>query len=286
MATKRYINTRFWSDTYVDDLDPTEKLMFLYFLTNERTTLAGVYELPLKIMAVETGIDKSMIEKILRRFEDDGKIWYIEGWVWIKNHIKHQNYENPNIQKGIARIMAELPPKVLKQIAVIDSLWIGYADPMYAQPHLDSNLDLDLNSNSDSNKGSTSEPSEKVSYKPVKEKKPGCPQTKWKNKKRAERGKQPKFSDNSLLRNIHYFKDQAMSIHGQDYPTLSAPSGKMMKGFKNVSKFADLKKIIDWWLEGGGEYADYTPDAFIAESTVNKFKAQKGSNKKSNIIKV
>ena len=62
------INTRFWIDDYISHLDPTEKLMFLYFLTNPLTDICGVYEIPLKNIALDTGIDKEMVEKIIKRF--------------------------------------------------------------------------------------------------------------------------------------------------------------------------------------------------------------------------
>ena len=65
MAKARYIHTKFWSDDWISRLDPVEKLLFIYLLTNERTNICGVYELPLKFMAVETGIEKDMVEKIL-----------------------------------------------------------------------------------------------------------------------------------------------------------------------------------------------------------------------------
>ena len=37
MAKTRIINTRFWIDDYTSNLDPIEKLLFLYFLTNTAT---------------------------------------------------------------------------------------------------------------------------------------------------------------------------------------------------------------------------------------------------------
>ena len=144
---------------------------------------------------------------------------------------------------------------------------------------------LDIDTNIETNiETLTSSPcsdvSEEVNYQPVKEKPAGCPQTYWKNKKREAIGKQPTFSSSELLENIRYFKEQAMTVHGCDFKTLSAPSGKMLKGFKNISKYADLEKMIKWWFDSGGEYADYTPDAFISESTVNKYEAK--NNKKPN----
>lgn len=95
------VSTSFWSDHYVADLDPTEKLLFLYLLTCERSTLAGVYELPLKVMAVESGIETEMVRKVLLRFEGDDKVKFQEGWVAIKNFLKHHEHGSPTVRKGI-----------------------------------------------------------------------------------------------------------------------------------------------------------------------------------------
>ena len=40
---QRYINTKFWDDNYVIQLDPSEKLMFIYFITNPLTNICGIY---------------------------------------------------------------------------------------------------------------------------------------------------------------------------------------------------------------------------------------------------
>lgn len=116
MAKNRMINTRFWADSWIVSLDPTEKLLFLYLLTNERTNLSGIYELPLRYIAVETGIDREMIERILTRFENDGKVQYIDGWIYLKNFQKYQNKKNPSIKLGIKREMSSLPASVLSRI--------------------------------------------------------------------------------------------------------------------------------------------------------------------------
>jgi len=64
MAKQRYINTKFWSDTFISELNPLDRYLFLYFLTNEHTNIAGVYELPLKTIAFETGIELDMLKKM------------------------------------------------------------------------------------------------------------------------------------------------------------------------------------------------------------------------------
>lgn len=142
MARSRYINTKFWSDTYVDTLDPSEKLLFLYFLTNERTTISGVYELPVKIMAVETGFDRSMIEKIIERFSKDGKMFYEDGFVIMINAHKHQNLRNSKITAGIEREISELPNKIREKLKSHMSHTLVIDDSLHFNSNLNSNLDL------------------------------------------------------------------------------------------------------------------------------------------------
>jgi len=113
---QRMVNTRFWDDNYTSNLDPIEKLMFLYFLTNTSTNISGVYEIPIKKIANETGIDKEMVIKQLDRFARDSKIFYIEGWIGIKNFIKHQSI-NPSVEAGIARCMKEVPIAMINRLS-------------------------------------------------------------------------------------------------------------------------------------------------------------------------
>ena len=111
MSKNRMVNTRFWDDSYIIDLDPSEKLLFLYLITNPRTETCGAYELPKRIAAVETGLDEGMIMKILLRFERDGKIVISDGWVWIKNFSKHQVW-NPSMKEGAEKTFALIPLKL------------------------------------------------------------------------------------------------------------------------------------------------------------------------------
>jgi len=114
MAKSRVVNTRFWDDCYIADLDPTEKLLFLYFLTNNSTNISGIYEIPLKKVAIETGIDKEMVEKIVSRFTKDGKIFYVNGWVCLRNFVKNQNQQSPQVKKGIERELELIPSHILE----------------------------------------------------------------------------------------------------------------------------------------------------------------------------
>lgn len=117
MAKQRYINTRFWSDNFISSLNPLDRYLFLYFLTNEHTNISGIYEVPLRTISFETGIELDMLKKMLERL--DTKIYYIDGWIYIKNFAKHQAV-NESIVKGISASKRIVPDSVLKKIAEID----------------------------------------------------------------------------------------------------------------------------------------------------------------------
>lgn len=117
MAKQRYINTRFWDDGYIVGLDPIEKLLFLYFLTNPLTEISGAYEIPLRRIAFDTGIDADMVLKILRRFADEDKIIYRDGWILICNFIKHQS-ANPKIAQGIENAVSRCPDWIKDRLSI------------------------------------------------------------------------------------------------------------------------------------------------------------------------
>ena len=145
MAKNRYLNTKFWTDNYViNDLDPIEKLAFIYLITNPYTNICGIYELPIKVMAIETGIDRDNLEKaVIPQLVRDGKIFYKDGWVAIKNFIKHQTV-NPSILKGISEGLAKAPQEMRDFIGQpVDSL----SQPVTACGQALSNLNLNLNLN-------------------------------------------------------------------------------------------------------------------------------------------
>ena len=127
MAKTIMLNSRFWEDNYISELDSIEKLLFLYCLTNPRISLSGIYEVPLRNISLDTGIDRVLIPDIFKKFETDKKIAYFDGWICIINYPKHQNYQSPTILKGV-----ENEFKLIPQLIVDKCLIIGYPiDTLY-----------------------------------------------------------------------------------------------------------------------------------------------------------
>ncbi len=108
MSKLRSVNTHFWNDNYIIDLDPLEKLLFLYLLTNPNTNMLGIYELHVRKIAFETGIDKDMVLKIFERFTEAEKVKYKDGYVILQNFLKNQSF-NGNMQTSAVKSWNELP---------------------------------------------------------------------------------------------------------------------------------------------------------------------------------
>lgn len=141
MSKNRMINTKFWSDTYISSIDPLEKLLFLYFITNQYTNICGIYEIPLKQVALDTGIDRDNLEKVfLPRLANAGKIFYIDGWVYIKNFLKHQKASG-NVQLGVDNGLNEVPSEIMAKIKLI-----GDTPPSHPQHSLKLKLESELKS--------------------------------------------------------------------------------------------------------------------------------------------
>lgn len=115
MAKIRPFDTHFWDDQYVSELDPIEKLMYGYFFTSPLSGLSGVYEITKKRIGLDTGIESTMVGKLIQRFIDDHKIAYAKGWVILYNHLRHQPL-NPNVCKAISRELKDAPSEVIDEL--------------------------------------------------------------------------------------------------------------------------------------------------------------------------
>ena len=139
------LNTKIWSDSWIrQKLNPLDRYLFIYFLTNAHTSICGIYELPIEIIAFETGLDENDLNKsLLPRLKP--KIMYKNNYVIIPNFIKHQNCKSPKVITGI---MAEIShiPEIIMDIA------IGYGYPMDTISHLNSNSNSNSNTNPNINK--------------------------------------------------------------------------------------------------------------------------------------
>ena len=151
MATQRYISTSFWDDAWVQSNDPSEKLMYLYLMTNPLTNIAGIYKITDKRIHDDTGFNVDMVHKLLDRFATAKKAYREGEYIIIPKWPKHQKWtEKKTIETGIRKIISELPKSIRdKAIKVgylypIDTVPISYPySPSYSDSDIDSDIDRD-----------------------------------------------------------------------------------------------------------------------------------------------
>ena len=124
MSKLRSVSTAFWSDPFIEELSTSEKLLYLYLITNEKTNMLGIYEVSFKKISFETGINKDVIEKAFKGFERLSKVKYVNNHVVLINFMKHQNF-NTNMKKSAIDVYNNLP-EVLK----VQGLKIDKSNPL------------------------------------------------------------------------------------------------------------------------------------------------------------
>jgi hypothetical protein len=165
MAIQRYISTSFWDDPWIVSLEPLEQFLYLYFLTNPLTNIAGVYQISIRRMVNDTKLEEAEIRRIIEKFQDAGKAYYYKNeFLALPNWPKHQRWENrKKIQGGIDACLKKLPQNIivfLKEIGYkypMDNLSITYPyhtdklfmpdiyDRNYSDTDFDPDLDIDTN---------------------------------------------------------------------------------------------------------------------------------------------
>ena len=110
----RYIANEFWDDKYIRSLEPIEKYVFLYLLTNPHFHISGVYSLTMKRAAIETDLGEELIQNCLAKFAHDDKIFYLNNaFVVIPKSLAYKPL-NTSIMTSVIKVLNELPQVIKK----------------------------------------------------------------------------------------------------------------------------------------------------------------------------
>ncbi len=115
----RTIDTATWDDPWFAELTATDKLLFLYLLTNRRSTPCGAFEITPKQMVFETGLIEAEITASLARLAPKILWWPDIRVVLIRNFYKHQRANSsfkyvPAAQKALANFPCSVRNAVLQ----------------------------------------------------------------------------------------------------------------------------------------------------------------------------
>lgn len=160
MATQRYVSTSFWDDEWIQGLDPSEKLLYLYLMTNPLTNIAGVYKTTIRRISFDTGFNNDTIKHIFSKFEKAGKAFRFKEYVILPSWPAHQKWEDRSkINTGIVNILKSLDNELLEFIKSvgyrypIDTISIPHPyPPNYPDSDVetDSDTEIDNDTNADS----------------------------------------------------------------------------------------------------------------------------------------
>jgi hypothetical protein len=119
------------SDQWFANLRPDFKLLFIYLFSNERASVCGLYELPLRVMSFETGLDNDTILTGFDEFARADKVLYepATSIVYVRNMFKYQGSGSPQVKKRIEADLKAVPECGLKTLWLqTNRVLIGYVD--------------------------------------------------------------------------------------------------------------------------------------------------------------
>lgn len=131
MAEYRTVKVSMWAqDEWFMDLDAESKLLWVYLFTNAHTSVAGIYKLPLRTIAFETGLTVSQASSIMQQFAAAGKAFHEDGVVWVVKMREHQSTSSSKVVKRIELDLDAIPDTPLKKRYLarygIDTVSVGY----------------------------------------------------------------------------------------------------------------------------------------------------------------
>lgn len=103
MAGYRQIHTQIWKDEWFIELSPEEKLLFIYLFSNDLASISGIYRIPLTVIANESGLSKTFIQQALKKFEQQQRVVYDEGTMWVVNMMKYHQSASQTVQTKVQR---------------------------------------------------------------------------------------------------------------------------------------------------------------------------------------
>ncbi len=130
MAKYRQVHVAFWQDAFVLELTPEEKYFYLYLMTNSKTSQCGIYELPKRVIELETGYNRDTVNKLLKKFIDYEKIDYCEetSEIMVINWLKYNFINSSKVIKCIEKELKNTKNKAF--IETYHTLWIRYGYPI------------------------------------------------------------------------------------------------------------------------------------------------------------
>jgi hypothetical protein len=133
-AEYRSVHTEMWrADDWFQTLPTDARLLWIYLFTNPSASVAGIYKLPLRTMANETGLDLSRVTDLLTEFQQTKKAYYQDGVIWVRKMREYQlpGKTSPQLIAHLNKEIAKIPDGYLKREYLIA---YGYSIDTHKKP--------------------------------------------------------------------------------------------------------------------------------------------------------
>jgi len=115
----RQIATNLWEDEYILGLTDKEFRAFVYFFSNHKVNMVGIYQLPTVILRYTLGATLEEIDEIKKKFEADRKYFFFKDYVFINNFHKHNSFScAPSIMNTYLKDFNAIPQNVLRHFLI------------------------------------------------------------------------------------------------------------------------------------------------------------------------
>lgn len=122
----RMVYTKFWDDDYVQSLELSAKVLYMFLLTNPSIGQNGVFQISNRMIQFFTGIALSDVVEALEKFENDKKILRYGDWIAILNVHKYNTFNGPINERARRSEWNNVPPQLQKKL--LDTQPIDYID--------------------------------------------------------------------------------------------------------------------------------------------------------------
>lgn len=109
----RILYTKIYKDEFFADLTPSEKFLFIYYLTNEKVNIIHCYEITDREVTFDTGIDRDKIGVFKEKLQKSGRMLFFQSYVYLRNASKYENYTGEKNEHAKEDLVKQMSPLVL-----------------------------------------------------------------------------------------------------------------------------------------------------------------------------
>jgi hypothetical protein len=108
MARREMVVNTIW-DTELSEVKPTAKLIYVWSFTNPACGMAGVYPMPVRMIAGSLDLERDETQVALDELCVARLLWHDGKWMWVRGRVKHIHSRTKQIAASIDKDLKVVP---------------------------------------------------------------------------------------------------------------------------------------------------------------------------------